>query len=88
MKKLSQEQVIEIVNNNEELLFEKFELDESFDYYIGEELCDDWEGIGYDNGDGGIAFMSPEMELDFETCGEEGIIELDGVAIKYVKFRC
>jgi len=88
MKILSEAKIISIVNNNEDLLFEKFNLDDEFDYYIGEELCDDWEGIGYDNGDGGIAFMSPEMELDFETCGEEGIIELDGVAIKYVRFDC
>jgi hypothetical protein len=46
--KLSEEKVIEIVNNNEDLLFEKFNLDDDFDYYIGEELCDDFVGIGYD----------------------------------------
>jgi len=85
-KKLSEEKIIEIVNNNEKLLFEKFELDEDFDYYIGEELCDDFKGIGYDNGDRGVAFMDKSEDLDFETCEDNGIIELDGFKIKYVTF--
>jgi hypothetical protein len=86
MKKLSEEKVIEIVNNNEDLLFKKFNLDEDFDCYIGEELCDDFEGIGYDNGDRGIAFMDINGDLDFETCEDSDIIELDGLKIKYVTF--
>ena len=84
--KLSEEKVIEIVNNNEDLLFEKFDLDEDFDDFIGEELCDDFEGIGYDNGDRGVAFMDVEMDLDFETCEDSGIIELSGFKIKFVTF--
>jgi hypothetical protein len=84
--KLSEELVIEIVNNNEDLLFEKFDLDDNFDYYIGEELCDDFVGIGYDNGDRGVAFMDESIDLDFETCEDSGVIELDGFKIKYVTF--
>ena len=68
------------------MLFEKFELDESFDYFIGEELCDDFVGIGYDNGERGVAFMDVNEDLDFETCEDEGIIEVDGFKIKYVTF--
>jgi hypothetical protein len=86
MKKLSEEKVIEIVNNNEDLLFEKFNLDEDFDYYIGEELCDDFEGIGYDNGNRGVAFMDIEMDLDFDNYEDSGVLELDGFKIKYVTF--
>jgi hypothetical protein len=84
--KLSEEKIIEIVNNNEDLLFERFELDNMFDYYIGEELCDDFVGIGYDNGDRGVAFMDESVYLDFETCEDGGVIELDGFKIKYVTF--
>jgi hypothetical protein len=84
--KLSEKKIIKIVSNNEDFLFEKFNLDEEFDYYIGEELCDDFEGIGYDNGDRGIAFMDESGDLDFETCEDSGVIELDGFKIKYVTF--
>ena len=84
--KLSEEKIIKIVSNNEDFLFEKFNLDEEFDYYIGEELCDDFEGIGYDNGDRGIAFMDESGDLDFETCEDSGVIELDGFKIKYITF--
>ena len=91
--KLSEEKIIEIVNNNEDLLFERFELDNMFDYYIGEELCDGFEGIGYDNGDRGVAFMDESVDLNkiffgftFETCEDNGVIELDGFKIKYVTF--
>ena len=84
--KLSEEKIIEIVNNNEDLLFERFELDNMFDYYIGEELIDDFEGIGFDNGDRGIAFMDESVDLDMETCQNNGVIELDGFKIKYVTF--
>jgi hypothetical protein len=86
MKKLSEEKIIEIINNNEEFIFEKFNLDDEFDYYIGEELCDDFVGIGYDNGDRGVAFMDESIDLDFETCEDGGVIELDGFKIKYVTF--
>jgi len=91
--KLSEEKVIEIVNNNEDLLFEKFNLDDDFDYYgdfflklIGEEFSFCFEGIGYDNGDRGVAFMDESIDLDFETCKDSGVIELDGFKIKYVTF--
>ena len=84
--KLSEKKLISIVNNNEDLLFEKFNLDDEFDYYIGEELCDDFVGIGYDNGERGVAFMDVNEDLDFETCEDEGIIELEGFKIKYVTF--
>jgi hypothetical protein len=84
--KLSEEKVIEIVNNNEDLLFEKFNLDDEFDYCIGEEFCFCFEGIGYDNGDRGVAFMDESIDLDFETCEDSGVIELDGFKIKYVTF--
>ena len=84
--KLSETKLISIVSNNEDLLFEKFKLDDDFDYYIGEELCDDFVGIGYDNGDRGVAFMDVTNDLDFETCEDSGIIELDGFKIKYVTF--
>lgn len=86
MKKLSEEKVIEIVNNNKDLLFEKFDLNKDSDYYIGEEFCVDFEGIGYYNGDRGVAFMDVSEDLDFETCSVGGIIELDGFKIKYVTF--
>jgi hypothetical protein len=86
MKRLSEERIISIVNNNEDLLFEKFNLDDEFDYYIGEELCDDFVGIGYDNGERGVAFMDVNEDLDFETCEDEGIIEVEGFKIKYVTF--
>ena len=84
--KLSEEKIIEIVSNNEDFLFEEFELDEDYDYFIGEELCDDFIGIGYDNGDRGVAFMDVTNDLDFENCEDEGIIELDGFKIKYITF--
>ena len=84
--KLSEKKLICIVNNNEDLLFEKFNLDDEFDYYIGEELCDDFVGIGYDNGERGVAFMDVNEDLDFETCEDEGIIEVEGFKIKYVTF--
>jgi hypothetical protein len=86
MKRLSEERIISIVNNNEDLLFEKFNLDDEFDYYIGEELCDDFVGVGYDNGERGVAFMDVNEDLDFETCEDEGIIEVEGFKIKYVTF--
>ena len=84
--KLSETKLISIVSNNEDLLFEKFKLDDDFDYFIGEELCDDFVGIGYDNGDRGVAFMDVTNDLDFETCEDSGVIELDGFKIKYVTF--
>jgi hypothetical protein len=86
MKRLSEAKIISIVNNNEDLLFEKFNLDDEFDYYIGEELCDDFVGVGYDNGERGVAFMDVNEDLDFETCEDEGIIEVEGFKIKYVTF--
>jgi hypothetical protein len=85
-KKLNVEKVVEIVNNNKDLLFEKFELNDDFDYYVGEEMLEDFEGVGYDNGDRGVAFMDKSDDLDFETCEDSGIIELDGFKIKYVTF--
>ena len=86
MKRLSEKEIIEVINNNERFIFEKFKLDDDFDYYIGEELCDDFVGIGYDNGDRGVAFMDESIDLDFETCEDGGVIELDGFKIKYVTF--
>jgi hypothetical protein len=86
MKRLSEAKIISIVNNNEDLLFEKFNLDDEFDYYIGEELCDDFVGVGYDNGERGVAFMDVNEDFDFETCEDEGIIEVEGFKIKYVTF--
>jgi hypothetical protein len=85
-KKLSKEKVIEIVNNNKNLLFEKFELDEDFEYYTSEDVWEDFECIGYDNGDRGVAFMDESEDLDVETAEDSGIIELDGFKIKYVTF--
>jgi hypothetical protein len=86
MKKLSEARIYFIVNNNEDLLFEKFNLDDEFDLLIGEELCDDFGGVGYDNGERGVAFMDVNEDFDFETCGDEGIIEVEGFKIKYVTF--
>ena len=59
---------------------------EDYDYFIGEELCDDFVGIGYDNGDRGIAFMDESGDLDFDNCEDSGVIELDGYKIKYITF--
>jgi hypothetical protein len=87
MKRLSEERIISIVNNNEDLLFEKFNLDDEFDLLIGEELCD-FVGVGYDNGERGVAFMDVNEDFDFETCEDEGIIEIEGFKIKYVTFVC
>ena len=84
--KLSEEKIIEIVSNNEAFLFEEFELGEDFDYFIGEELCDDFVGIGYCNEDRGIAFMDESGEEDFDNCEDSGVIELDGYKIKYITF--
>lgn len=86
MKKLSEEKIIEIINNNEEFIFKKFNLDDEFDYYIGEELCDDFVGIGYDNGDRGVAFMNVDDELDWSITEEVGVLELDGFKIRFEEF--
>ena len=86
MKRLSEKEIIEVINNNEDLLFEKFNLDDEFDYYIGEELCDDFVGIGFDNGDRGVAFMNVGDELDWSITEGEGVLELDGFKIRFEEF--
>ena len=86
MKRLSEEKIIEIINNNEEFIFKKFKLDDEFDYYIGEELYDNFVGIGYDNGERGVAFMNVDDELDWGITEEAGVLELDGFKIRFEEF--